>query len=189
MDINSAEYLLDETKPRKDKNNVYESEDDLLLIVDKEFLLNTILILLNDKIFEDKDNYEKHSLIIKDIMHLIIKSKYLNEEKDVKNIKLLLDYLINLGNHYSHNSLLQALITEFYLEIYYPIFSEQMYILFQSEIISDILINLESDDNFHWILFDSEESIKNSSKENIYTLENFDKEKSLINAFLISEEI
>ena len=188
MDINSAEYLLDETKPRKDINNVYESEDELLLNVDKEFLLNTILIVLNDKIFEDKDNYEKHSLIIKDIMHLIMKSKYLNEGKDVKNIELL-DYLINLGKRYSHNSLLQALITEFYLEIYYTIFSEKMYILCQSEIISDILINLESDDNFHWILFDSEESIKNSSKENIYTLENFDKEKSLINAFLISEEI
>ena len=192
-DIDSAIFPLYETEPKKDENNVYESEDDFFLIADKEFLSSTILILLNDKIFEDKEDLEKHYIIIKDILHILNKLIFLNKEKDGKDIKLLLDYLINLGKRYSHNFLLQTLITEFYIDNNYPVPFEQknIDILFQSENISDILINLESDDNFHWILFDfnSKESVWNSGKEKYYTLENFDKEKPLINAFVISEEI
>ena len=158
----------------------------------EDFLLNSLKIFFSDKDFNYKNEFEKKNIFIKDIESIlegVVDYYNISDEKEIKeSLKQIFYYYIHLGELYSGNILFQLLLNKFYFLIYYYEYLRKSNekIVYNCEL-SNLIINLESNYNYNWILLESEEQFTNFNKEQVHTLEKRDKEKPSINIFLTPE--
>ena len=196
------EANIDKVNKIVNKNYENENEKKLFQILDNihkfvkinnKFLLNTIKILFGDDEFKNKNESEKKKNFLDDIWSILKLSqgKGFDKQEIKKETKELFDYFFDVSKLYSENILFKIIITVLYFPNNYFGYLNRLNskILQNSEIISNLIINPNSNKNYNWILLDSEDKLGNITKEEVYTLEKREKEKPSINAFLIPKNI